>query len=133
MAGFPENVLLVDDDDSILEIEELALRRVGDIQIKACNSCDQALELVNGFAPDLVLLDLKMPGRDGTEVVRAFRANDDLAYTPIIFVTGEHKVRMQDDYKALGVIGVIHKPFKPSELVTHVQKHWQAHRFAPDE
>lgn len=133
MAGFPERVLVVDDDETLLEVEELALRRVGDIEIQTCESCDHAVSVVEMFVPDLILLDLKMPDKDGTDAVREFRQVEKLANTPIVFVTGEDKVVMLDEYKKLGVLGVIHKPFKPSDFVMNIQKLWQAHRFSGDE
>lgn len=129
MAGFPENVLIVDDDEVLLEIEELALKRAGDIAVQACATCDQAVEVAGTFTPDLVLLDLKMPGKDGTDVVREFRKMERLADVPIIFVTGEHKLVMQDEYRTLGVLGIIYKPFKPSEFIMNIQKFWQGSRF----
>ncbi len=133
MAGFPEKVLVIDDDPMLLEMEEQALSRAGDIEIKTCNGYEEALSSVNGFVPDLILLDLRMPGKDGTETISDLKAVPQISKTPVIFVTGEHRVTMQDEYKELDVIGVIHKPFKPSDFIMSIQRLWQAYRFAPDE
>ena len=127
MAGFPESIMVIDDDPAILEVEELALQRVGNIVIKTCEDCGKALTAAReGFVPDLILLDLKMPDRDGTVAVREFRAYDRLARVTIVGALG---VAMHDEYGVLGVIGVIHKPFKPSDLIMKIQKMWQTHCF----
>jgi len=124
MSGFPEKILIIDDDHALLEVEELALKRFGDIEVQLCDSCDQAVTAIENFTPELILLDLKMPDKDGTEAVRELRKIEKISGTPIIFVTGEHRVIMQDDYKVLGVIGIIYKPFKPSDFITGIQDLW---------
>ena len=133
MAGFPKKIFIIDDDEHIREITHQALQIAGDIDIKSCASCDEALGVLNeGAAPDLVLLDLKMPDKDGTDTIRELRKLDAVKGTPIIFVTGIQKVAMMDEYKALGVLGVIHKPFLPSKFVGHIQKMWQEHSYSEE-
>jgi DNA-binding NtrC family response regulator len=129
MPGFPETILIVDDDEDLLTLQEEALKRVGDIAIHKSNSYDLAKEYLTTTKPDIVLLDLRMPGKDGTVVLADMRKLEGCENIPVIFVTGETQVLMQDSYYKLGVLGVIHKPFKPSAYITTIQQLWQKQRF----
>lgn len=124
--------MIIDDDRTVLELEALTLKRAGNIQIRACENGEQAAEALRNFSPDIILLDLKMPGKDGTDVLRDLRQISRTAQTPVIFVTGEEQLEMREEYKVIGVLGIVQKPFKPSELVMTIQKLWQVYRFSAD-
>ena len=132
MPGFPENVMIIDDDQTLLDLEEASLKRAGNICVRKCGNYEQAVEVLSIFTPDLILLDLRMPGRNGTDVLRALKTMENATDIPVIFVTGESRIEMQEDYRKLGVLGVIYKPFKPSDFIMSVQKLWQTHRFSND-
>lgn len=127
MSGFPQNILVVDDDRQILEIVSEGLLRAGDVMVKVCQSCDEAVSIAHDFSPDLILLDLAMPDKDGPETIRVLHEVFGEDSKPMIFVTGNTQVVMQDDYKKLGVIGIVYKPFRPSELAVKIQGLWQKH------
>ena len=124
MLGFPEKVLVIDDDALVRDVLVSALMSVAGVKVKACGSSNEALDLAPTFAPELILLDLKMPVKDGTAFLAEFQSKCEAHDVPIIFVTGAGDVEMKDEYKALGVIGVIHKPFKPKELIHHIRRIW---------
>jgi len=112
-----KTILIVDDEPQIAEIAGDYLRAGGFDVITAADGV-RALELVRGRRPDLVVLDLGLPGMDGTDVARAIRHDSDL---PIIMLTA----RVQEDDRLHGLeIGAddyITKPFSPRELVARVR------------
>jgi len=112
-----KKILIVDDEPQIAEIASDYLRVAGFDVITAGDGV-RALELVRGRHPDLVVLDLGLPGMDGTDVARAIRRDSEL---PIIMLTA----RVQEDDRLHGLeIGAddyITKPFSPRELVARVR------------
>ena len=113
-------ILLVDDDaDQRLNVR-LPLEAAG-YAIAEAATFDQGLAAVKQFKPDLVILDLMMPNRDGWEVTQIVRADKTLATTPIIMLTA----RIEDTDKIVGLeLGAddyITKPFSPRELVARVR------------
>ena len=116
MAG--ERLLLVDDEDNLRSMLEAALRHPG-FEVHAADSGRTALEAVGSIEPDLVVLDVMLPDRDGFEVCRRWRQEG--RRTPVVFLTArdgtEDKVRGLttggDDYLV--------KPFSLEELVARIQ------------
>lgn len=109
-------VLCVEDDPDIRAIAELALGDVGGFDVKLCASGTEALSVVDDFQPELVLLDVMMPGMDGPETLRALRACESLQSTPVIFMTARLQPDEIKEYLELGAIDVIPKPFDPMTL-----------------
>lgn len=110
-------VLVVDDDEALAEMIGIVLRNDGFEPI-FCNNGAEALETFRESDPDLVLLDLMLPGVDGIEICRQIRAESDL---PIVMLTA--KSDTADVVKGLesGADDYVPKPFKPAELVARVR------------
>ena len=112
-----KKILIVDDEPQIAEIASDYLRVAG-FEVITAGDGVRALELVRGRHPDLIVLDLGLPGMDGTDVARAIRRDSEL---PIIMLTA----RVQEDDRLHGLeIGAddyITKPFSPRELVARVR------------
>ena len=121
-----EKVMLVEDDSDIRTVAGMALEMVGGLKILACESGAQALELVAGFAPQLVLLDVMMPGMNGPEVLQALRQRADTAAIPVIFLTAKVQEGEIAKLRALGALDVIAKPFDPMTLAATVRALWAA-------
>ncbi|MCU0754801.1 MAG: response regulator [Xanthomonadales bacterium] len=115
----PGRVLLVDDDLVQLMWCEGILRSNGLITATA-SSAGEALERLEEFRPDLVLVDLHMPGIDGMELTQRIRERSDAVLTPVVFLTGE--TDPQRRFEALGNGGDdwLVKPVKPGDLITAV-------------
>jgi two-component system, OmpR family, response regulator MtrA len=117
MAGMRGRVLVVDDDTALAEMLGIVLSGEGFDPV-FCADGDAALEVFRTSRPDLVLLDLMLPGRDGVEVCRQIRAESGV---PIVMLTartdtGDIVLGLEsgaDDY--------VVKPFKPKELVARVK------------
>jgi DNA-binding response OmpR family regulator len=110
-------VLVVEDEPSIAEVVSLYLRRAG-YQVQMAQDGNAALELLARQAPDLVILDLMLPGVDGYEITRWLRDRNDV---PIIMLTARRDERDRIAGLELGADDYVVKPFSPQELVSRVR------------
>ena len=115
-------ILIVDDEPHIVMMVEDALRHAGYANVVSTVDASGALDLYRAEAPDLVILDLRMPGVDGLRLLEALHAEvspDD--YLPIIVLTGD--IRSEAKVQALywGAKDFIAKPFDPLELLLRVR------------
>ena len=110
-------ILVVDDDEALAEMIGIVLRNDG-FEPVFCADGAQALDVFRSSKPDLVLLDLMLPGMDGIEVCRQIRAESDV---PIVMLTA--KADTSDVVRGLesGADDYVPKPFKPAELVARVR------------
>ena len=110
-------ILVVDDDSSLAEMLTIVLRNEG-FEPRVCSTGDRALSVVRDFKPDVVLLDLMLPGKDGVDVCREIRAESGV---PIIMLTA--KSDTVDIVVGLesGADDYVVKPFKPKELVARLR------------
>jgi DNA-binding response OmpR family regulator len=115
-----QRILVVDDDRSILKVLRGYLEKAG-YQVLTASDGELALHLLREERPDLVLLDLMLPGRDGREITRIARSDPAVAATPIIMLTA----RVEDADRIAGLdIGAddyVTKPFNPREVVARVR------------
>ena len=111
-------VLYVDDEPDIRLIVELSLKMRPDMDICCAESGEAALALLRDGAwePDLVVVDVMMPGMTGPDILAALRADPDTEHLPVIFMTARARPQDIKDYVAQGARGVITKPFDPMEL-----------------
>ncbi len=123
----PLRVLYVDDEDDIREVVEFALEDAIELQLQLCASGAEAIARVGDFAPDLIVLDVMMPGMDGPATLQALRAAGVSA--PIAFMTAKVQACDLDRFRELGAIGVIAKPFDPMQLAAQIRQLW--HERAP--
>ena len=115
-----ERILVVDDDKEIVRLVQGYLEQAGFEVLKAYDG-ETALHILRRETPDLLVLDLMLPDRDGWDITRLIRADAKLAVTPIIMLTA----RVEDTDKIIGLeIGAddyVTKPFNPRELVARVR------------
>jgi len=109
-------VLLVDDEDDIRRIGEISLVHVGGFEVSMASSGAEALELAVSERPDVILLDVMMPGLDGPSTLAALRADARTASIPVVFLTAKVQRQEVERYRSLGALGVIAKPFDPMAL-----------------
>ena len=114
--------LLVDDDDDLRLIGEMALANVGGFQVHCARSGEEALELAERTPPDVILLDVMMPGLDGPSTFERLRERPTTAAIPVIFMTAKVQTHELERYQALGATGIIPKPFDPMTLSDQVRK-----------
>ena len=119
-----ERILYVEDDPDIQTIALMVLESISGFQVLACSSGAEAISRGGDYAPDLVLLDVMMPGMDGPETLRALRQLPHLAHTPIVFMTAKVQPQEVQEYLNLGAAGVIAKPFDPMSLSQQLLDIW---------
>ncbi len=116
----PQRILVVDDDRQIVRLIQAYLEQAN-YQVLTAADGDTALRLIRSERPDLVILDLMLPGPDGWEITRMVRGDEKLAKMPIIMLTA----RVEDTDKIVGLeLGAddyVTKPFNPRELVARVR------------
>lgn len=115
-----EKILIVDDEKDILELLRLSLERDG-YQVACAESGEKALELVLSGRPDLVVLDLMLPGIDGLEVARAIRNDDRIQGTPILMLSAKGEESDIITGLELGADDYITKPFSPKILIARIR------------
>lgn len=116
-------ILYIDDDPHLLQLAELCLRSLGGVAVETLADSRAALDRARAFQPDLILLDLVMPGCDGLEVLATLRADPDFADTPVIFLTG--KTEPLEAVEDPAVLGKLSKPFEPLALPNEVKRLWR--------
>lgn len=114
-------ILCVEDDPDIRAIAELALRDVGGFEVELCACGSDALAIVGDLRPELVLLDVMMPGMTGPETFQALKQQPCMDGIPVIFMTARLQPDEIEEYLSLGVIGVIPKPFDPMTLAGQIR------------
>lgn len=120
-----QRILYVEDEKDIQAVAKISLEMVGGFELKICSSGQEALEVAADFAPDLVLLDVMMPGMDGPTTMKNLRELPPLAAIPMVFMTAKVQPAEIDEYLAMGAIGVIAKPFDPMKLAEEVRRIWE--------
>ncbi len=106
----------------------MALELAGGFTVEVCSSGPEALERAPGFAPQLFLLDVMMPGMDGPTTLAELRQLPQLAATPVIFMTAKVQPAKVAQYRELGAIDVIAKPFDPMKLADTIREMWARER-----
>jgi two-component system, OmpR family, response regulator len=115
-------VMLVDDEDDIRTVGHLSLSRVGGWETVLAASGAEAVSKAAAERPDLILLDVMMPGMDGPTTFSQLRAQAATARTPIIFMTAKNQKQEVARYLELGAAGVIGKPFDPMTLPSEIKR-----------
>lgn len=118
-------ILYVEDDPDIQTVARLALEMLGGFTLEICSSGEDALSRAPDFDPQLVLLDVMMPGMDGPTTLTHLRDIPQFVATPIIFMTAKVQPNEVAGYKALGAVDVIPKPFDPMALSAQVAAIWE--------
>jgi CheY-like chemotaxis protein len=119
-----ERILYVEDEPDIQVVARLSLEMIGGFSVEICSSGHDALKLAPDFKPQLILLDVMMPGIDGPGTLKLLRALPQFAETPVIFMTAKVQPNEVLGYKQLGAVDVIPKPFDPMTLAGKVQEIW---------
>jgi len=117
-------VLYVDDEPDIREVVEMSLALVDGLQVHTCDSGERALLEVQHVRPDLVLLDVMMPGMDGPETLARLRELPSAARIPVVFMTAKALPQELEQFTRLGAVGVIAKPFDPMRLGEQLLAIW---------
>ena len=114
-------ILAIEDDAAIRTVLRVTLKGAGFTDVRTAARGDEGLRKARAERPDLVLLDLMLPGMDGFAVCRAIRADPDIARTPVVMLTARGEERDIVKGLELGVDDYITKPFSPPVLVARLR------------
>jgi two-component system, OmpR family, response regulator len=115
-------ILHVEDDLSLQNLVRIALERLGGYSVCTAPDGFQAVTRAREFVPDLILLDLDLPGRDGVATLALLREVDGLGEVPVVFLTAAGDAQVRARLLSLGAREVLGKPFRPRELVRAVAR-----------
>ena len=134
-TGLPTELMrvtYVEDEPDIRTVVEFALSKIDGLMLDICSSGPEAISKTPLFKPDLIILDVMMPGMDGIETLERLREFPQLAKTPVVFLTVRAMPQEIAALQTLGCAGVITKPFDPNTLPLRIQEIWQQTRCKVD-
>ena len=114
-------VLLVDDDPVIVRLLQVNFRLEG-FEVQTASRGDEALATAREWGPDVVVLDVMMPGVDGWEVCERMTQDPDIRDVPVVFLSARAQDEDRERGYALGVVEYVTKPFDPAALVDIVRR-----------
>ncbi|WP_110666391.1 response regulator [Salinicola halophilus] len=120
-----QRILHVEDDPSIQEVARVALEIVGGFEVQSCDDGYSALERASEWQPDLILLDVMMPGIDGPTTLARLREQAETRDIPVVFMTAKVQTGEIEHYRAIGALDVVVKPFDPMTLAAQLRTIWE--------
>jgi CheY-like chemotaxis protein len=124
MAGFLATVLICEDEPALRELIRVSLE--GPYEFAEADDGEESLAVARRLRPDLVILDVMMPRRNGLEVLTEIRNDEALSSTPVIVLTAQPETR--DEALEKGADRVIEKPFVPDDISSAVEEVLSARR-----
>ncbi|KTC78457.1 response regulator [Legionella cincinnatiensis] len=119
-----KKILYAEDEEDIRAIAQIALEDIGDFTVKYCSNGKEVIDAAKEFIPDLLLLDVMMPEQDGPTTLFELRKNPEFMEIPAIFMTAKIQSDEIAEYKSIGAIDVIKKPFDPLTLAMSINDAW---------
>ena len=114
-------VVVIDDDPDLRNLIKLTLEFTAGWQVTAAPDGASGIETAVAMQPDLIIVDLMMPGMDGYEVCRRLKAQENTKHIPLVMLTARKELD-EGQLKEAGVAGVVFKPFDPEQLAVRVRE-----------
>ncbi|MBE0602213.1 MAG: response regulator, partial [Deltaproteobacteria bacterium] len=114
-----KKILLAEDSVTIQKVFELAFEKSG-FSVVAVDNGDEVVRVAEEISPDLVVVDVTLPGKDGFEVASAILAGENTKNFPVLILSGTLNPLDEEKLKACGAKGVLFKPFETMELLEKV-------------
>jgi two-component system, OmpR family, response regulator len=118
-------ICYVEDDEDIQRIVRMSLERVGKMTVEVVGDPTLAIDAINAFKPDLVMLDWMMPKLDGVALFGQMQARPETQALPVVFITAKASQRDLDELMKIGAAGTISKPFSPKDLPNQLREIWK--------
>lgn len=115
-----KKILIVDDQGDLRRLVRMTFEFASHEVIEAANG-DECIDAVRRHRPDVVLLDVMMPGRSGVDVVRTLKSSPDLNKVPVVMLTALDSRQQRSEAAQAGADGYVVKPFHPLELLALVE------------
>jgi CheY-like chemotaxis protein len=117
-----KKVLLIDDDPDVRRIGSMSLRKLGGFEVLLASSGAEGLVTAEQSLPDLILLDILMPGLDGMVTIAELKKSPMAKAIPVIFLTGARDLSPPEKIREVGALGVIYKPIDPLRLPSQARE-----------
>jgi len=121
VARLQRKVLHVEDDPGVQALVRATLTRDGGYEVHTAGNGARAIELAVLRSPDLVLLDLDLPGMSGLDALKSLRSREALRQVPVVFLTASRDLLVHLELLSLGAL-VVHKPFRPGDLLRTIER-----------
>jgi len=121
MAAKRNRILIVEDEESLLKLESIILTSKG-YQVTGCSDGASALDEIARNPPDLVILDIMLPGMDGFEVCRRIRSHPESSRVPVIMLSARKNSQDIERGTQAGAEAYITKPFKSAQLISTIEQ-----------
>ena len=115
-------VLIIEDEKLIIVSTQMVLEAAG-FRVESATNGEDGIAKAKSLAPDLVLLDIMMPGIDGWETLTRLKRDAATANVPVIIFTAREHARGHQKSAEMGAADYFRKPFEPDELIELVEKH----------
>ena len=115
-------VLIVEDEKLIIVSTQMVLEAAG-FRVESATNGEEGIRKSKELSPDLILLDIMMPGIDGWETLTRLKRDPDTAKIPVIIFTAREHSRGHQKSEEMGAADYFRKPFEPDELIELVEKH----------
>lgn len=116
----PRRILLIDDDQGIREVARTVLEMVGGYDVETAASGMEGLEMARTGPPDAIVLDVMMPGLDGPATFALLQEQPETRDVPVILLTAKTQAADRSRFAAIGVAGMLSKPFDPMALCDQI-------------
>lgn len=127
-GGVIKKVLLIDDDADVRRIGSMSLRKLGGFEVLLAASGAEGLVTAEQSQPDLILLDVIMPGLDGIVTIAELKKSPMAKAIPVILMTSLKEMMPVEKAKDIGALGVIYKPIDPLKLPAQAREMVEASR-----
>lgn len=124
MPSALSRIMCVEDDPDIRELLQVALEDLGGLEVKLVDNAEDGIDEIVDYAPQILLLDVMLPGLSGPEALPEFRRLTEPLGTRIIFLTAKASERARQEFIALGADEVMFKPFEPMSLADELAALW---------
>jgi DNA-binding response OmpR family regulator len=121
MSRNKQRILIIEDDKDLNSLLKYTLETTGDFDVRSHFEGERALEAIQQFTPDLVILDVMLPGAYGTDILRKVRFIESLQHILVVLLTARSQEKDKVDGFEAGADDYITKPFSPKELLLRVQ------------
>jgi two-component system, OmpR family, response regulator len=118
-------ICYVEDDEDIQRIVRMSLERLGKMTVHIVGDPTMAIDAMESFKPDLVMLDWMMPKLDGPALFKQMQARPGTSALPVVFITAKASQRDLDTLMKLGAAATISKPFSPKDLPGQLREIWK--------
>jgi|GraSoi2013_100cm_1033763.scaffolds.fasta_scaffold48927_2 DNA-binding response OmpR family regulator len=122
MTQAQTRILHVEDDPSLQNLVRITLAQLAGYAVDTAGDGFRAIELATEHTPDLILLDLDLPGVNGIDTLKALREVEALRQVPVIFLTAASDLLTQIELLELGALTVLQKPVRPRQLVQTITR-----------